>query len=485
MNRMLASGLLVVGVSSAQAQVPVVSAAEEAIPATKELTPGEIALKLLGGTLQQGMQGGNFSGSQQTDVKAAMGLLNGTMHATPGQGGTFSLSPVAQGTDGVASADDGETMTRAERRAQRRAERQARREAWQARHQEVSGTSATTSTSSTTGPVATTAPAAGNVTSETVAGNTAGGMTDEETEKLQAALNGKPAGSAATAPAGELTPVQSAAVVEKNPLLKAAKEQGVAVTPDMVAQAAAADPTLTEGAPGATPVAAAPAATTQASATPPAAPQVSGFNAVWSEDFCSGFGLLSRYWGPGIDTSVPCQITLSSTPDNVDSGVMVPPTGANSGNGYGLYSFTLKMEGDAPGPYALLWPATDVWPGPELDIIERQKGGQGYSTIHKKASDGSNAYSPYMINGIDLNQTHTYSMAWLPGQLIGYVDGVQVWTTTADVPADAAHGGENSAPGFGMQTWWSADQQSGPNRITVFRVSYSTPNFAGDTVAAN
>ena len=86
---------------------------------------------------------------------------------------------------------------------------------------------------------------------------------------------------------------------------------------------------------------------------------------MWSESFDNGLGALSRAWGPGIDLSVPGQLTIHSTPDNQDSGAMVPPPGAaDAGNGYGLYSFTLSMgQGDVPGAYALLWPGTDVWPG--------------------------------------------------------------------------------------------------------------------------
>jgi hypothetical protein len=41
---------------------------------------------------------------------------------------------------------------------------------------------------------------------------------------------------------------------------------------------------------------------------------------------------------------------------------------------------------------------------------------------------------------------------WQQGRLTGYVDGQERWTTTEDVPNDYVHGGENSAPGIGMQT---------------------------------
>ncbi|MFC7473404.1 carbohydrate-binding domain-containing protein [Dankookia sp. GCM10030260] len=205
------------------------------------------------------------------------------------------------------------------------------------------------------------------------------------------------------------------------------------------------------------------------------------FTTVWDESFDNGTGILSRTWGPGIDTSVAGQITISSTPDNQDSGAMVPPSGpANSGYGYGLYSFTLSMgQGDAPGPYALLWPGTDVWPGPELDLIELLPGGTAYSTIHWKGADGSNQFKSYYMDGVDVKQTHTYSMLWQHGRLTGFVDGVEMWTTTDHVPADYAHGGENSAPGIGMQTWWSTNAQHGSgydNTITLYDLDYRQAN---------
>ncbi len=206
----------------------------------------------------------------------------------------------------------------------------------------------------------------------------------------------------------------------------------------------------------------------------------SQFTTVWTESFDKGTGMLSRVWGPGIDTSVPGKITVHSTPDNKDSGAMVPPTGASAGYGYGLYSFTLSMtQGDVPGPYALIWPGTDVWPGPELDVMEALKGGPLYSTAHWKGEGNTNKYTSYMMEGVNPKQVHTYSLDWAPGRLTGYVDGKMMWTTTANVPKDYAHGGENLAPGVGMQTWWSAEDQYGSgydNRMTVFDVSYAKPN---------
>ena len=93
---------------------------------------------------------------------------------------------------------------------------------------------------------------------------------------------------------------------------------------------------------------------------------------------------------------------------------MVPPTGTDAGYGYGLFSFTLSLgQGDAPGAYALLWPGTDIWPGPELDLLEILPGGAAYSTIHYK---GCGRVQPvrqsYFMDGVDVKQTHTYSLDW-------------------------------------------------------------------------
>ena len=70
---------------------------------------------------------------------------------------------------------------------------------------------------------------------------------------------------------------------------------------------------------------------------------------------------MSNTWG-NVDTSVPGQVTLTSSPDFLsDSGTMVPATGPEAGDGYGLYLFTLSTNDSyAPGPYALLWPGTNV-----------------------------------------------------------------------------------------------------------------------------
>ncbi|MBK1661654.1 glycosyl hydrolase family protein [Paracraurococcus ruber] len=182
--------------------------------------------------------------------------------------------------------------------------------------------------------------------------------------------------------------------------------------------------------------------------------------------------MFSRAWGPGVDTSVSGQLTMHTTADDQDSGAMVPPTGAGDGYGYGLYTFTLKTQGTV-GTYALTWPATDKWPGPELDLMEINGSGVPYTTIHWKGDDGSNQFRSYDLTGVDPSKTHTYAMNWQNDFIDIYVDGQLLHHITEHVPHDYAHGGENTAPGIGTQTWWNDGALGGNNWITLYEASYS------------
>ncbi|TDH58102.1 hypothetical protein E2C06_34370 [Dankookia rubra] len=253
--------------------------------------------------------------------------------------------------------------------------------------------------------------------------------------------------------------------VQGNPLLAAAYSDGQAVAPRL-REAGYVAPAGDQGAkPGA---------------------RLDGSSIQVTESFDRGLGLFSRSWGPGVDTSVAGQVTIRRMVQDgaeIDSGAMLPPTGATAGYGYGLYTFDLSMSGTAPGPYALLWPSTDVWPGPEMDLVERLDGGALYSTLHWDsdpglASNADNAFTSIGLDGIDGSARHTYQYLWKPGRLTVFVDGQTLGSFTQNVPRAATDGGENAAPGIGMQTWWSAGQQapcSGlcrENAITLYGFSY-------------
>lgn len=201
----------------------------------------------------------------------------------------------------------------------------------------------------------------------------------------------------------------------------------------------------------------------------------SEFQTVVVESFDNGSGIFGNHWGPGTDESVPGQITVHTDPGDVDSGMMVNPSnnGApEAGWGYGLYNFTLDTSGGI-GTYALTWPGTNAWPGPELDLIEHFDDGTPYSTIHYKDASGGNGYQSFPMTNVDSTQEHTYSMDWEPGRITMYVDGQEQWTTTENVPNDAAHGGENTVPSIGAQTWWNDGELNGGNWLTLKEFSYA------------
>jgi Ca2+-binding RTX toxin-like protein len=207
----------------------------------------------------------------------------------------------------------------------------------------------------------------------------------------------------------------------------------------------------------------------------------SKFNLVWTEGFDSSVGRLSRVWG---DVKVAnSEVTLTSTAAGgwQSAGFMVPPTGADAGDGYGLYTITARIDdAEGPGAYACLWPGTDVWPGPELDLFEKASAANnsGYSTIHWKGDDGSDWYEVYHFpSHIDLSQTHSYAMEWAADRISLYIDSRLIYSTNANVPKDFAHGGQDQAFGAGMQPGWAASQQNkdGTNVLHVYDMSYAAP----------
>jgi hypothetical protein len=107
-------------------------------------------------------------------------------------------------------------------------------------------------------------------------------------------------------------------------------------------------------------------ASTTLSDTPvPATLDTSRYNTVWSEGFDSGFGQMNRRWGDVTLSNGEAILKSSAATNWAAAGMMQAPTGASAGQGYGLYTITAKTDpSEGPGPFACLWPATDVWPGP-------------------------------------------------------------------------------------------------------------------------
>lgn len=193
-------------------------------------------------------------------------------------------------------------------------------------------------------------------------------------------------------------------------------------------------------------------------------------NVAYHETFDNGTGRFTNSWGHVEHGSGEVSV-ISKAGEWGDSGLMM---GYDQSLGYGLFEFTVKTNKDAPGTYTLLWPGDDQWPGPEIDLAEIHFGGGGYSTVHWN-DNGHDAYQSFDMPDLDPTQFHTYAVDWRAGSLTFYVDGHQYARTTEHVPSDAAHGGVNSAPGVGTQTWWNVDAQGGTDaRLTLTDFTYST-----------
>ena len=179
----------------------------------------------------------------------------------------------------------------------------------------------------------------------------------------------------------------------------------------------------------------------------------------FSESFNHGLGALNHTWG-NVDTSIAGQVTVSGS----SSGIMEHPSGAAAGHGYGEYSFTLSMSGDAQGPAALLWPGNDKWPGPEFDVAEFIDG-HVYGTVHSAGHDGGDQYECVTYDGINASDKHTYTLDWEPGKITFGVDGHTYGSVGDNVGADFAHGGVNEVIGV--------NNMDSDTSITLYEVSYT------------
>jgi beta-glucanase (GH16 family) len=209
---------------------------------------------------------------------------------------------------------------------------------------------------------------------------------------------------------------------------------------------------------------------------------MSQFHLVWDHNFSTTHSFapeLTRDWGSVSLTRTDATLSSLASSDWQHAGMMQPPTGASADQGFGLYSATLQIaKGEGPGAYVCLWPATDQWPGPELDLIEKQStlNTSGYSTIHwKDPTTGTDQYEVHLFpSTIDVSQKHTYALDWEADHISLYIDRNLIYTTTQHVPQDAAHGGQNEAFGAGMQPW-GTQNHDGSNIMHVYDMSYYSP----------
>lgn len=215
---------------------------------------------------------------------------------------------------------------------------------------------------------------------------------------------------------------------------------------------------------------------TEPAPTPEPAPPANGndlpaHKTVYHETFDDGkSGKFTNAWGNVVKGDGEVTIT-SNAGKWQDGGLMMTKA---DGLGYGLYEFQVSFNKNTPGGYALVWPEDDKWPGPEMDLVEVLRSGQGYATIHRN-NGGKDAYDTYyMPKGIDFTKPHTFAMNWQPGKIEFFVDGKEYAETTKNVPKAAVDGGLDALPSIGVQTRWNIDAQGGTDfKATVHDFQYS------------
>ncbi|CAH2603186.1 Family 16 glycosylhydrolase [Rhodovastum atsumiense] len=194
----------------------------------------------------------------------------------------------------------------------------------------------------------------------------------------------------------------------------------------------------------------------------------------WRTDFTRSLAPVGHSWGHVWDDTAHGQVIVSSWVGDGfrPSGIMQAPAGTASAQGYGCYEVEVQFHAAIPGGFVCLWPASNAWPGPELDFVEVGGDGTAYSTVHWKGVDGGDRTAVHRLGGVDVTQRHVYELDWRQDLLVMKVDGREMWRSSDHVPADAAHGGENGALGAGVQPAGFSSLQHGDNFITVSGMRY-------------
>ncbi len=209
------------------------------------------------------------------------------------------------------------------------------------------------------------------------------------------------------------------------------------------------------------------------------------YTLVWRDSFTdnSGLdrGLFPITWGNAADIVAGngvLTITSRAAAGWSNAGFIQSPSGVAGGQGYGLYSVTAALNGgEGIGACFGLWPADNVWPGAELDMLESFDASRasGYSAIHSRAANGGDAYDSYTL-ATDLTRIHTYALDWEPGRLTYYIDGQLAYTTTSHVPLDYAHGGVNEVFAAQVTNAGSAPVSQSVS-LKLYDISYSQLNL--------
>lgn len=181
---------------------------------------------------------------------------------------------------------------------------------------------------------------------------------------------------------------------------------------------------------------------------------------VFFEDFLpgTGSGALNRSYGNIVNTGNSTVLLTGRASAMTQTD---PNNAINNDYGYpnGLYEYRVRFIGDlgnAAGPCILLWPSSDMWPGPEVDMGEFWPDGKMYMANHYK-----DASKPVENNGQDQKTIWTIPAPFDPHAwnvlgarlmntgVIFYKNGVEFARDEySPPPKDFANGGENHTLGL-------------------------------------
>lgn len=181
---------------------------------------------------------------------------------------------------------------------------------------------------------------------------------------------------------------------------------------------------------------------------------------VFFEDFLpgTGTGALNRSYGNIVNTGNSTVLLTG----RASAMTQTDPANAISNDyGYpnGLYEFRVRFIGNlgnAGGPCILLWPASDMWPGPEVDMGEFFPDGTMYMANHWKdatkptANNGQDQKTIWPIpQPFDPYAWNTLGARLMNTGVIFYKNGVEFARDTASPPPkDFTNGGENHTLGL-------------------------------------
>lgn len=220
---------------------------------------------------------------------------------------------------------------------------------------------------------------------------------------------------------------------------------------------------------------------------------LSKYTKVWDQNFTTSTAINTDifpivYGNANQFSFGPNGLTLSSYRSDgfANVGFLQANWAPTLSQGYGLYSVTASTPvGQGTGIAILLWPANNVWPGPEIDILENWSdptGQTGYMSVHFKGPNGEDMANSIKFSA-DLTKQNTFALDWEDGSLTYFINGVEIFQITGtEVPKDAAHGGINAAFGAQITDIGSNFEPTDTVSLTIYDMSYSSMN-AGSAAA--